>query len=116
MTDSDRVAPPSVAILRAIGYTERTMMGIAMVIWPRGGQTELQGAILHAEVQRLVREGILAAKPVNPICQGTKPNRRRYYLTPLGLKALEGVDIDSIMIACEEPTRPEFKPVKIEQK
>lgn len=116
MSDSDRATPPSTAILRAIGYAERTMMEIAMLIWPKGGQTELQGALLHAEVQRMIRAGLVEAKPFDSTktlgSHTPKSVRRRYSLTLLGLNAYEEVAVDDIMIACESPTQPDLHTIE----
>lgn len=100
------IQPPSIVVLRAIGYAARTMIEIAGRVWPAGGQTTLQGAVLHHEVQRLVAEGLLRVEGTTPLLPGFGSSRKRYGLTETGMRELERADIEAILTACEEPTRP----------
>lgn len=105
------IQPPSAVVLRAIGYSARTMIEIAARVWPAGGQTTLQGAVLHHEVQRLVGEGLLRTEAAGSLLAGYPSSRKRYALTLIGLRLLEEADIDAILSACEEPTKPDARPL-----
>jgi hypothetical protein len=103
------IQPPSAVILRAIGFAERTMIEIAARVWPNGGQSTLQGAVLHHEVQRLVGEGLIRSTPTSPLLPGptASSSRKRYGLTTAGRRWLEEADVDAILAACEAPTETE---------
>jgi DNA-binding HxlR family transcriptional regulator len=100
------IISPSVRILRAIGLYDRTMMAIAMHIWPNGGQSVLQGAILASEVRRMVADGLVERRPATPLF-GSKCSRFSYRLTPKGQNLLFVDDASAILDAIEAETQPE---------
>jgi DNA-binding PadR family transcriptional regulator len=102
------IAPPSTAILRAIGFSARTMIEISQQIFPAGGQTPIQGAALFVEVQRMRKEGYIDAFAHDPLFPGLKSPRHIYKLTVKGRQALKQVDVEGILKACraEEAETP----------
>lgn len=107
--------PPSAALLRAIGFSERTASEIAGILWPAGGQTELQGAAMAVELRRLTRCGVLQAFPGAPPLLANGPKRYSFRLTLKGRELLSAADADEIMRALGRDTQPDLPTLEIEE-
>ena len=105
MSDTDRLGPAAVAILVAIGPTERHGYAIMREVEDlSGGRTRLAPGTLYTNIKRLLAAGLIEETDERPDPLLDDERRRYYRLTDVG-RAVVAAEVDRMdaLVASARP-------------